>query len=310
MQAVRHANTLRVMPMVFRSFCDSADFGAISDFLYSLYRVDNFDGNWLQPIWEYAYTHPWFDDAAVERIGIWESDGAIVAVAMYELSLGEAFFQVRDGFAHLKPEMLDHAEARLCAVDATGKRTLKAYVHSLDPGFERIVRERGYSEDAPSRRPMAQLIIPECSPSMALPPGFVLRSAEDNNDLARMDRALWRGFNHPGEPPPDGVEGRRRMQSGPHFRKDLTMHVEAPNGDFVAFAGLWFEPVNRYAYVEPVATDPDYRRMGLGRAAVLEGIRRCGELGARVAYVGSNQAFYQSLGFKVLHALNCWVKGA
>lgn len=44
-------------------------------------------------------------------------------------------------------------------------------------------------------------------------------------------------------------------------------------------------------YVEPVATDPDYRRMDLGKAAVLEGIRRCGELGAEVAYVGSVKDF-------------------
>lgn len=28
-------------------------------------------------------------------------------------------------------------------------------------------------------------------------------------------------------------------------------------------------PENKVAYVEPVATDPDYRRMGLGKAAVL-----------------------------------------
>ena len=98
------------------------------------------------------------------------------------------------------------------------------------------------------------------------------------------------------------------MQSGPHFRRDLTIVVEAPDGAFAAFSGLWFEPVNKFAYVEPVATDPAYRRMGLGRAAVLEGIRRCGELGATVAYVGSDQPFYLTMGFKKLFTQNCWIK--
>jgi predicted N-acetyltransferase YhbS len=51
----------------------------------------------------------------------------------------------------------------------------------------------------------------------------------------------------------------------------------------------------------PVATDPQYRRMGLGRAAVLEGVRRCAALGARRAYVGSDQAFYQALGFRKVY---------
>jgi len=71
---------------------------------------------------------------------------------------------------------------------------------------------------------------------------------------------------------------------------------------------MWYEPTNRYAYVEPVATDPDYRRMGLGKAAVLEGIRRCVGLGAMVAYVGSDQEFYKSMGFKVIYTSECWLK--
>jgi predicted N-acetyltransferase YhbS len=48
--------------------------------------------------------------------------------------------------------------------------------------------------------------------------------------------------------------------------------------------------------------------MGLGTAAVLEGIRRCGELGAKVAYVGTDKSFYLAMGFKKLFTLNCWIK--
>lgn len=63
-----------------------------------------------------------------------------------------------------------------------------------------------------------------------------------------------------------------------------------------------------YAYSEPVATDPDYRRMGLGQAAVLEGLRRCGEQGAIVAYVESTQAFYQSMGFQKIYSQSKWTR--
>lgn len=78
--------------------------------------------------------------------------------------------------------------------------------------------------------------------------------------------------------------------------------------NFVSYCGTWYEPINGYAYVEPVATDPDYRRRGLGRAAVLEGIRRCGELGATVAYVGSDLEFYEALGFVPIYTCQCWTK--
>jgi len=48
--------------------------------------------------------------------------------------------------------------------------------------------------------------------------------------------------------------------------------------------------------------------MGLGKAAVLEGIRRCGALGATVAFVGSDLPFYQALGFMKVFDSCCWVK--
>ena len=155
---------------------------------------------------------------------------------------------------------------------------------------------------------MSQWVIPDPFPPLHLPDGFRLQSLADENDLAKVDRVLWRGFNHPGAPPADGPEGRKKMQSGPHYRPDLTMVAVDPSGAFVAFAGLWFDPINHIGYVEPVATDPDYRRRGLGTAVVREGMRRCGERGATVAYVGTNKPFYRSLGFRKLFTLNCWIK--
>lgn len=284
------------------------DFPAISDFLYTLYQPHNRDGNWFQPIWEYAYTHPWFDDDSVHRIGIWEDQGKIVGVVMYELRLGEAFFQVHPAYAALKPEMLSYAEQALTDTDETGRRYLKAFVNDFDAAFEAEVRSRGYTQEAPANRPMSEFAIPDPFPPIPLRDGFRLKSLADDNDLVKVDRVLWRGFNHPGEPPADGIEDRKRMQSGPHFRHDLTIVVEAPDGAFAAFSGLWFEPVNRFGYVEPVATDPDYRRMGLGTAAVLEGIRRCGELGAKLAYVATDKPFYLAMGFKKLYTQTCWIK--
>jgi len=84
--------------------------------------------------------------------------------------------------------------------------------------------------------------------------------------------------------------------------------VAAPNGNFVSYSGQWHDSVNQIAYVEPVATDPDFRRRGLGKAAVLEGIRRCGALGATVAFVGSDLEFYKAIGFRKIYTSRCWMK--
>jgi predicted N-acetyltransferase YhbS len=71
---------------------------------------------------------------------------------------------------------------------------------------------------------------------------------------------------------------------------------------------MWYDSVNQFAYVEPVATDPDYRRKGLASAAVLEGIRRCSNEGATVAYVWGTKPIYTSLGFQKIFSQNCWTK--
>jgi predicted N-acetyltransferase YhbS len=229
-------------------------------------------------------------------------------VAHFEVAPGEAFFQGDPDYASLEPEMLDYAEQRLYSVSDAGRRTLHVYVHDADLDLRAIVRSRGYRRNAPLDRPLSRYVILDPFPAIAVPGGFCLKSLREDNDLHKVDRVLWRGFNHEGEPPPESVEDRKKMQSGPHFRKDLNIVVQAPDGHFVSYAGTWYEPANRIAYVEPVATDPEVRRRGLGRAAVLEGIRRCAELGATVAYVGSDLTFYAACGFVRVCTSQCWTK--
>jgi predicted N-acetyltransferase YhbS len=139
-----------------------------------------------------------------------------------------------------------------------------------------------------------------------LPAGYRLSSLAESDDVAKADRVLWRGFDHEGEPPPESLADRRFMQSAPNFRRDLNIVVLDAAGGFAAYAGLWLEPRGRVAYVEPVATDPDHRRRGLGRAAVAEGLRRCRTEGAEVAFVGSELPIYGSLGFAVETRYATW----
>jgi predicted N-acetyltransferase YhbS len=145
-------------------------------------------------------------------------------------------------------------------------------------------------------------------PDVPLPPGFRLQSLADENDLAKVNRVLWRGFNHAGPPPDEEIEGREFVQRAPHFRKDLTIVAVAPDGNYAAYGGLWIEHAHRYAYVEPVATDPDYRRMGLGTAVVIESLRRAAKEGVRKGWVGSSKPFYRQMGFREVHKIHLWAR--
>jgi predicted N-acetyltransferase YhbS len=285
-----------------------SDVKKVGNFLIENYRPGNRDGNWLRPAWDYMHSHPELDENALERIGIWEENGRIVAAAHYESALGEVFFQLHPDHHHLKSELLDHAESNLTNKNNQGDEYLQIYINDFDRELESLALSRGYQRLTEYTRQVSELIIPEQIPEISLPDGFALKTLADDNDLNKIHRVLWRGFNHPGEPPADGLQGRLKMQSSPNFRKDLTIFIEDPRGNLVAFAGLWLESRNRIAYVEPLAVDPDHRRRGFGRGVVWEGIRRCKLEGVTSVFVGSDLEFYQSMGFRRNYESRCWEK--
>lgn len=299
------------MKLTFRNYQYPGDYQKVSEFLIKHHQPGNLDGNWLEPAWEYAHFHPLLDISCLGKFGMWQKSGEIISIVHYGWYLGEAFFQFHPGFHHLRAEMLDYAEAALTRLDPeTGRRYLCAYVNDNDLPFLDLVRERGYEKDAEETQPIYKIKNPPDFAPIRLPQGFRLTNLKEECNWEKVHRMMWHGFDHGDDPPMNAeeLESRRRMFMTPKARLDLKIVISAPNGDFTAFCGMFYEPTGKYAYVEPVATVPEYRRFGLGKAAVLEGIRRCAELGAEITYVGSDQAFYKSMGFTKVHNTEGWVK--
>ena len=292
------------MGITFRPYNDKSDYERVGQFLIMTYRTTGNHINWLQPRWEYMHFHPLVRGVDLSPIGIWEKDGEIVAVVHPEHRMGTVYFEVDPAHTTLKGEMLEYAGEHLAAV-SDEVRTLRIFIDDSDSDFQQLASAMGY-EKTESHEEMTRLVIPDPFPEITLPQGFHLKSLADDNDLWKVHSVLWRGFGHGDEPPEDELDDRKFMQSAPNFRKDLNIVVEAPDGRFASYCGMWYEPVHRIAYVEPVATDPDFRRMGLGRAAVMEGVRRCAAEGATVAYVGTALPIYLSIGFKRMYKQSIW----
>ena len=295
------------MSITVRSYSNPDDFELVGQFLVNTYNVEGRHRNWLQPRWEYMHYHPLLDESSLDKIGIWEDADDIVGVVHHEHRMGEIYIEISPDYSYLKKDMLEYAQEYLYRDENEG-RLLQVFINQTDDEFEAIAHDLGFHKEETHQEDMSQLKIVDPFPIINVPEGFRLKSLQEDNDLIKIHRVLHRGFNHPGEPPADEIKGRKKMQSAPNFRKDLTIVVEAPDGNFVSFCGMWYEASNKIAYVEPVATDPDYRRMGLGKAAVLEGIRRCGELGATDAFVGSGQTFYIAMGFRKIFTCYLWTK--
>ncbi len=113
-------------------------------------------------------------------------------------------------------------------------------VNDNDEVFLSLVRGRGYEKDEESTRPMYQFVIPDPFSPITLPEGFLLMSLVDDCDWVKVNRVLWCGFGHAGEPPAgeEELDDRKEMFDAPSARRDLKIVVKASTGDFVSICGI------------------------------------------------------------------------
>lgn len=291
------------MRITFRNYKLLADFERVNEFLRQNYVKYQQYGNIQQPYFEYAHTHPYFEHKLTHRFGLWEEDGEIVAVACYEMGLGEAYLLTKFGYEYLKPSMLDYAEEELSKI-AEGKKSLEVCAYDFEKELIELLVKKGYKKSYSEKITVFEY--KKGFVERKLPEGFSIISLEDENDFKKINDVLWKGFDH-GDEPDDDLDGRRLMQSAPHFRKDLTTIVKAPNGEYACFAGMWVDGVNDYAYLEPLATAPKYRRMGLATIALTEAMKKTIKDGATYCF-GGNREFYHSIGFETVCHREKWTK--
>ena len=294
------------MSVIKRSYHHEDDYEAVGEFLHSTSNLGTSHRNWVQPRWEYAHYHPYLDDKNMDRWAVWEEAGRIVGIAHYEHRMGTAHFQLAPEHGELKRAMLEHAMAQLAAKSDNGS-SVQVYIGERDTEFAGIASACGFTKlGIEESEPTRIFRIPEPFPEIRVPEGYRVIGLDEDDDSRKVHRVMHRGFNHPGEPPEEDLPSRAHKLSAPNLRKDLNVVAVEPGGQFVAYCGMWYIDRHKTAYVEPVATDPDHRRKGLGTAVVMEGIRRCARLGATAAFVGSDQLFYQSMGFEPFDRQVAW----
>jgi len=261
--------------------------------------------------WDWMVSHSMLQESGLPHIGLWFDKDAIVGASTYDTQIdGKCFFVLRCGYERLYGDMIAYAEENL-AKDGNAR----LLIGDGNLAFQEAAAQRGYIATQDKDCDAVFTITPSAT-AYSLPAGFSITSMGETYDLYQYGRVLWKGFNHEknGEGEyihsPEKHEQFRRQFERPNVNPDLKIAVVAPDGNFAAYCGMWQDKDSKNALVEPVATDPAYRRLGLGRAVVLEAIRRCGALGAARAYVGSSQQFYYSIGFKPCMTSTFWEKKA
>lgn len=153
----------------------------------------------------------------------------------------------------------------------------------------------------------------------ALPPGFALRPVTSELELAAVEALHQEVFVAGATLARDRLAPERDAED---FRaSDLV--VVAPGGELAAFClcSTGRECGSRHdardGWIDLVGTRPAYRRRGLGRVALLAGLRQLQQYGALVALLGTTswntraQMLFESAGFRLLHQVRwyAWEDG-
>jgi ribosomal protein S18 acetylase RimI-like enzyme len=150
-------------------------------------------------------------------------------------------------------------------------------------------------------------------PETVVPPGYQVRAlseAGDTSNRAAAHREVWLPWTDGNVSDDDYV----RFMRLPGYHRDLDVVAVTPDGVIAAFMNGWIDPVNRIGDLGEVGARPAYRRQGLTRAVLLEGLRRFKVRGMERACVSTGVAntpalgLYESVGFRIVNKYLDYVK--
>jgi GNAT superfamily N-acetyltransferase len=143
-------------------------------------------------------------------------------------------------------------------------------------------------------------------PEAVLPAGSHVRAVAEASDIpkrAAAHREVW-------QPWTDGNvtdEDYAAFMQLPGYNRDLDVIAVAPDGVIAATANGWLDPVNRVGCFGQVGALPAYRRRGMTRAVLLEGLRRMRERGMDRVCISTGVSnvpairLYESVGFEIVN---------
>ena len=135
-----------------------------------------------------------------------------------------------------------------------------------------------------------------------LPEGFSLRTSRGPEDAQLRSVASHAAFGS-GKSFEEYWPRTLRFMQSPVYVPEHEIFVVSPNGEIAAFCIVWTDEHTTVGHFEPVATHPNFQRMGLGKSLLFKSLRRLKSEGMTEADVFTNHdnapaiRLYESVGF-------------
>jgi ribosomal protein S18 acetylase RimI-like enzyme len=242
-----------------------------------------------------------------ENLALWTTpDGALMAFALFQLPFGSVHFAIhpRADRSVLEDAIFVWSKERAAALANAMGETVSFSIWPAEKEVATHARlaAQGFTRQENHKVFFSQLLHTP-PPAPTLPAGFSVRPLAGIDEVEAAAELLCIAFNITTVTP----TWRRRILEQPTYRPELDLVIAAPDGRLAAFCLLWLHPHGHTGQIEPMATHPEFQRMGLGRAAIYTGLAQVAALGATRVVVGTggnnhrSQGMYQSTGFRLHH---------
>ncbi len=296
------------MPITSRGYTPDTDLSKVQGFLFEVHLETGTFQNWLPTRFENSHLD------RIDDIRIWEEEGAlrrIMAVANRE-NKTNYFIHIRPGHTSLLDEVIRWIEGHCASRKPDPAEEQKINIIGLegDPEREAALRRQGF-ELGPVYGILRVRDLDAPIPDAPAPDGFTIRSVQGREDFEKLAVNIRIVFGHGESFTADTLEGIAR---GSFYIRDLDLVAEAINGSIASFCTFRVDPVSRATELEPMGTHPDYRRLGLAKALISEGMRRLKKYDALNLYIdgaANNPAanrLYEVTGFEKRGTYYYWSK--
>lgn len=205
-------------------------------------------------------------------------------------------------------EALDWLEAES---RAQARSLMTVVVVDGDESRTHELRRRGYAPGEGGNTRLWQQLVSAPKAEVVLPSGFSLGHVSSERDIERRAFVEASSFGNSTINADAWLVLRQRL---PQYQEELDLIAVAPDGNGASACTCWYDESTRVGEFEAVGTSAPYRRHGLGRAVITEGLRRLQRLGATRAVVQTMItnapaiALYQSCGFEIVGHDYAWTK--
>jgi GNAT superfamily N-acetyltransferase len=233
---------------------------------------------------------------------LWETEDEKIVAVLNPIGMGELRLHVHPHFRtpQLEDEMFARAEEHLFLQDEQGRHIIYLPVDTDDTLRQETLACRAYKKGSNiSHKWHRDLDAP--LPDAPVPSGYIIRSMGAIDEHPARGLASWRSFHS--DEPETNYDGDwswfQNLQSAPLYRRDLDIVAAAPGGELAAFCTIFYDDTTRSAVCVLVGTAAEHWRRGLGKAVIVEGMRRLQKLGCTrvfaTAYDPPANALYGSV---------------